>query len=95
MALEVGDQIVIPFEEEEHLFEVYYMFKPDNYDHSYILVIPAGENTDEEIEVFPFRYFDENDTDDAKELPIAPIEDDKEWDMVEEVLETLVNLEEE
>ncbi|WP_062198807.1 DUF1292 domain-containing protein [Massilibacterium senegalense] len=95
MALEIGDQIIIPFEEEEHLFEVYYMFKPDNYDHSYILVFPAGENMEEEVEVFAFRYYEEDDTDDAKDLPIAPLETDEEWDMVEEVLETLETLDEE
>lgn len=100
MALEVNDQIVIPYEDdEEHLFQVRYIFEPDDFDHSYIVVTPVGESDyldddDEgEVEAFAFRYIDEGDGD--NDFKLFAIETDEEWTMIEEMLATVEQLEDE
>ncbi|MFC0522513.1 DUF1292 domain-containing protein [Pontibacillus salicampi] len=88
MALEEKERIIIPDENgEEHLFEVLFEFDVDQTGHSYIAVAPVEQQESEEVEVFAFRYVEkENDEDD---LALYQIESDEEWEMVEEVLNTL------
>jgi len=94
MALEVNDRIVIPFEGEEHLFEVKYIFEPDDSEHSYVVVVPVGEieeDDGEEVEAFAFRFVEHGDGDD--DLELFAIETDEEWDMIEEMLAAVQDLE--
>lgn len=94
MALEVNDRIVIPFEGEEHLFEVKYIFEPDDSEHSYVVVVPVGEldeDDDEEVEAFAFRFVEHGDGND--DLELFAIETEEEWDMIEEMLATVQDLE--
>lgn len=93
MALEVNDRIVIPFEGDEHLFEVKYIFEPDESEHSYVVVVPVGEAEDdeEEVEAFAFRFVEHGDGDD--DLELFAIESDEEWDMIEEMLAAVQDLE--
>lgn len=94
MALEINDRIVIPFEGEEHLFEVKYIFEPDDSEHSYVVVVPVGEteeDDEEEVEAFAFRFVEHGDGDD--DLELFAIETDEEWDMIEEMLATVQDLE--
>jgi len=93
MALEINDRIVIPFEGEEHLFEVKYIFEPDDSEHSYVVVVPVGEPEDDEdeVEAFAFRFVEHGDGDD--DLELFAIETEEEWDMIEEMLETVQDLE--
>lgn len=93
MALEEKERIIIPDENgEEHLFEVLFTFDVDKTEKSYIAVIPMEQKEDEEVEVFAFRY--EEKTNDEDDLSLFQIESDEEWEMVEEMLNTLVDEEE-
>lgn len=90
MALEEKERIIIPDEDgEEHLFEVLFTFDVDQTEHSYIAVVPVEQKDDEEVEVYAFRY-EEKEKDD-NDLSLFPIESDQEWEMVEEMLNTLAD----
>lgn len=92
MALDEKERIVIPDENgEEHLFEVLFTFDADETEQSYIAVVPVEQKDDEEVEVYAFRY-EEKDADD-NDLSLFPIESDEEWEMVEEMLNTLADQE--
>ncbi len=69
----------------EEKFEIIYEFEAEG--KNYILLVPADtEYEDEEDEeVYAFRY----EEDDKGDLTLFPIEDDAEWDMVEETFHTL------
>lgn len=88
--MEEKERIIIPDENgDEHLFDELFKFTVDETGKSYILVTPAGddESDEEEVEVFAFRYEEHGDGD--NDLHLFPVETDEEWDMIEEVLETL------
>ncbi|WP_404453137.1 DUF1292 domain-containing protein [Virgibacillus necropolis] len=90
MALDEKERIVIPDENgEEHLFEVLFTFDADETEQSYIAVVPVEQKDDEEVEVYAFRY-EEKEADD-NDLSLFPIESDEEWEMVEEMLNTLAD----
>ncbi|RKP55142.1 DUF1292 domain-containing protein [Cohnella endophytica] len=84
---EEAEIIYIPDDEgNDEAFEVIMRFElDDGTDRKYIMVVPAEEDGDEEQEVFAFRYDEEDD-----ELKLYPIEDQAEWDMVEETFNTLI-----
>lgn len=88
MSIEKKERIIVPDDNgEEHLFEVLFTFEVDETNNSYIAVVPVEQSDDEEVEVYAFRY-EETEKDD---LTLFPIESDKEWDMVEEMLNTLAD----
>jgi len=88
MALEAKERIIIPDENgDEHLFEVLLTFDVDKTGQTYIAVVPTEQKQDEEIEVYAFRY--ELKDNDENDLALFPIESDEEWEMVEEMLNTL------
>lgn len=88
MALEEKERIIIPDEDgEEHLFEVLFSFEIDEMNQTYIALIPVEQSEEEDVEVYAFRY-EEKENDD-NDLTLFPIESDEEWDMVEEMLHTL------
>ncbi|SFJ18183.1 MULTISPECIES: DUF1292 domain-containing protein [Halobacillus] len=90
MALEKEERIIIPDENgEEHLFEVLFTFDVEQTGHSYIAVIPAEQKEGEEVEVFAFRYEEKGNEED--DLALFQIESDDEWEMVEEMLNTLTD----
>ncbi|WP_010531077.1 DUF1292 domain-containing protein [Lentibacillus jeotgali] len=90
MALEENERIIIPDENgEEHLFEVLFTFDVDQTGNSYLAVVPAEQKEDEEVEVYAFRYEEQKKDDD--DLSLFPIESDEEWEMVEEMLHTLID----
>lgn len=90
MAIDEKERIVIPDENgEEHLFEVLFTFDTDETEKSYIAVVPVEQKDDEEVEVYAFRY-EEKEADD-NDLSLFPIESDEEWEMVEEMLNTLAD----
>lgn len=84
---EEAEIIYIPDDEgNEEAFEVIMRFElDDGTDRKYLMVVPAEEDGDEEQEVFAFRYQEEN-----EEIQLFPIEDQAEWDMVEETFNTLI-----
>ncbi len=97
MAEEEKERIVIPDENgDEHLFDELFKFTVDETGKSYILVTPVGdesEEEDEEVEVFAFRYEDREDED--NDIALFPVETDEEWEMVEEMLNTFSDEEDE
>ncbi|MFC4076844.1 DUF1292 domain-containing protein [Salinithrix halophila] len=86
-----SEMVIISNDEgEQESFQVLYRFEQDN-GNKYILLTPVDEpegaqENDEPIEqeVYAFRYEGE-----GEQFSLMPIEDDNEWDMVEEVLRTL------
>ncbi|MBA2173505.1 DUF1292 domain-containing protein [Halobacillus locisalis] len=90
MALEKEERIIIPDENgEEHLFEVLFTFDVDQTKQSYIAVVPADQKEGDEVEVFAFRYEEKGNEED--DLALFQIESEEEWEMVEEMLNTLTD----
>lgn len=87
--LEVGEVIMIPDEEGgEEAFEVIYTFELDD-GRKYLMAVSAEDDGDgEEEEVYAFRYEENGD-----DLDLFLIEDDEEWEMVEEMFNTLMEQE--
>ncbi|BFH61260.1 MULTISPECIES: DUF1292 domain-containing protein [Paenibacillus] len=83
---EEPDIIYIPDDEgNEEEFEVIMKFEVDGSDSKYMMVVPLEASDDDTDEVYAFRY--EEDGDDLK---LYMIEDDDEWEIVEETFNTLV-----
>ncbi|MFN7249181.1 MAG: DUF1292 domain-containing protein [Anaerobacillus sp.] len=83
------ERIIIPDENgDEHLFEVLFTFDVDETGKSYMVLIAVGDedSDDEEVEVHAFRYEETGEGDD--DLSLIPIETDEEWEIVEEMLNT-------
>ncbi len=72
----------------EQLFKELFTFDSDDYGKSYIFIYPAEQENDESVDIQAYIVTDNQD-DDGQDL--VPIEDDKEWDMVEEVLNTFLD----
>ncbi len=86
MQYEEPEIIYIPDEEgNEEEFEVIMKFEVDDSDAMYMMVVPLISSNEEEDEVYAFRY--EEDGDDLK---LYTIEDEEEWNMVEETFNTLL-----
>lgn len=83
--------IYIPDDEgNEEEFEVIMKFEVDDSDKKYMMLVPVAgeneENDDEVEEVYAFRYEEQGD-----ELTLYTIEDEAEWDMVEETFHALMS----
>jgi uncharacterized protein YrzB (UPF0473 family) len=88
VSLDKKERIIVPDENgEEHLFEVLFTFDVDETGESYIAVVPVEQADDEEVEVYAFRYEETE----KEDLTLFPIESDEEWEMVEEMLNTLAD----
>jgi uncharacterized protein YrzB (UPF0473 family) len=84
--LEEPEIIYIPDEDgNEEEFEVIMKFEVDGSEQKYMMVVPVNAEDDETDEVYAFRY--EEDGDDLK---LYTIEDEEEWNMVEETFNTLL-----
>lgn len=79
--------IYIPDDEgNEEEFEVIMKFDVDDSDAKYMMVVPVETDDESEVdEVYAFRY--EEDDDDLK---LYTIENESEWNMVEETFNTLL-----
>lgn len=73
----------------EELYQVLFTFDSDDYNKSYVLLYPADAADDEEVEIQAFSFTPDQNGD-ASQGDLYPIEDDDEWDMVEEVLNTFL-----
>ncbi|HLR64543.1 MAG TPA: DUF1292 domain-containing protein [Pseudogracilibacillus sp.] len=86
---EQNERIIIPDENgEEHLFETVFTFDVDETGHSYICLVPVEQLEQDEAEIYAFR-FEEDKSKGEDGLSLFPIESDDEWDMVEEMINTL------
>ncbi|GAK31280.1 hypothetical protein WOSG25_081130 [Weissella oryzae SG25] len=69
----------------EALYEVLFTFHSDEYNKNYIVLFPAGTPEEEEVEMLAYIY-DPNEVEADTEGELMPIEDEQEWEMVEERL---------
>lgn len=84
---------VVDDEGNEQLCEVLFTFDSEEFGKSYVLYYPVGdENDDEEIEIHASAFIPNENGDDGE---LMPIETDEEWDLVEEMLNTFLDEEEE
>lgn len=84
--IEANEKIIIPDDDGvEHEFEVVLPFELDETKSSYLAVVPVEQAEAEEADLYVFRYEEEGD-----DLKVFQIDDDDEWDLVEEVLNTLL-----
>jgi uncharacterized protein YrzB (UPF0473 family) len=74
----------------EEKFEILYEFDVEETGYHYLLLIPTDQEEEEEIDVYPIKYkfMDEN-------PHFEMIEDEEEWEMIEEVLDALELMEDE
>jgi uncharacterized protein YrzB (UPF0473 family) len=83
------EYLVIPTEDgSEEKFEILYTFEHDETGKKYMFVTPldAGNDEDDYQEVLAFRYSDEGGD---FRVEMIDEENDEEWDMVEEMFNTL------
>ncbi|PAQ16501.1 hypothetical protein CD798_01035 [Bacillaceae bacterium SAOS 7] len=78
----------------EQLCEVLFTFDSDEFEKSYVLYFPVGaeEDENEEIEIHASSFIPAEEGQDGE---LMPIESDEEWDLIEEMLNTFLDEEEE
>ncbi|MFJ6980674.1 DUF1292 domain-containing protein [uncultured Ligilactobacillus sp.] len=72
----------------ETLYEVLFTFDSEDYGKSYILLIPAGSEPGDQVDVLAYSFDSESE---GEDVDLNEIESDEEWDMVEGVLDTFLN----
>lgn len=74
----------------EQLCEVLFTFDSEEFGKSYVLYYPVGaeEDENEEIEIHASAF---NPNSETEEGDLMPIESDEEWDMIEEMLQTFLD----
>ncbi|WP_100331659.1 DUF1292 domain-containing protein [Bacillus xiapuensis] len=94
--MEHGEKQITIIDENgnEQLCEVLFTFDSDKFEKSYVLYFPVGaeEDENEEIEIHASAFIPAEDGQDGE---LMPIESDEEWDMIEEMLNTFLEEEEE
>lgn len=82
------DEVILSDDQgNEETYKILFTFESEDYGKSYVFLYPKESEESDEIEVQVFSFDpDENGDVDAGEL--NPIEDEEEWDMVQEVLNT-------
>ncbi|MBG9543486.1 DUF1292 domain-containing protein [Cytobacillus firmus] len=87
-----GDNNITVIDEEgnEQLCEVLFTFDSEEFGKSYVLYYPVGEdeNDDEEIEIHASAF---SPSEDSKDGELQPIETEEEWDLIEEMLNTFLD----
>ncbi|WP_445490249.1 DUF1292 domain-containing protein [Niallia sp. 03133] len=85
---------VVDEEGNEQLCEILFTFESEEFGKSYVLYYPIGENDDEdeEIDIHASSFIPNEETRDGE---LSPIETDEEWDLVEEMLNTFLEKQEE
>jgi len=79
------DRIIIPDESgNEHVFNVLYKFDIDETETSYVALIPVEQEDAEEQDLYVFKIEEQED-----EVKLFQIEDDAEWEVIEETIATL------
>lgn len=84
------DQMITLIDEDgnEQLFKELFTFDSDDYGKSYIFIYPADQENDESVDIQAYIVTDNQDGDGQD---LVPIEDDQEWEMVEQVLNTFLD----
>ncbi|OMP67599.1 DUF1292 domain-containing protein [Domibacillus epiphyticus] len=93
--MEHGEKQITVIDENgnEQLCEVLFTFDSDEFEKSYVLYFPVGaeEDENEEIEIHASSFLPGEDGEDGE---LQPIESDEEWEMIEEMLNTFLDDEE-
>ncbi|MBA1394418.1 DUF1292 domain-containing protein [Lactobacillus sp. XV13L] len=87
--MENDDREIILSDDQGHqeAYRILFTFDSQDYGKSYVLMYRAAAEEEDEIEIQAFSYTpDENG--DVTSGDLTPIEDDAEWEMVQEVLNT-------
>ena len=97
IGMEHGQETMTIIDEngKEHVCEVIFTFESVEFGKSYVLYhILGGEEVgeDEEVEIHASAFMPSENNEDGE---LMPIEDDAEWDMIEEMLNTFLEEEEE
>jgi len=81
---------VVDEDGNEQLCEVLFTFDSEEFGKSYVLYYPVGadENEEEDIEIHASAFMP---TDDNEDGELMPIETDEEWEMIEEMLNTFLD----
>ena len=74
----------------ETLYEILFTFESEDCGKAYILLIPAGSEPEEQVDVLAFSFNPDEDGQ-AKDAELYDIESEEEWDMVEGVLDAFLN----
>ncbi|MBG9979700.1 DUF1292 domain-containing protein [Facklamia sp. DSM 111018] len=82
---------VVDEEGNEALYEVLFTFDSEDFGKSYVLIYPAGVSEEEDVELQAFSFVE---NEDGTSGDLQPIETEEEWDMIEEVLNTFIEEEE-
>ncbi|GIN87068.1 UPF0473 protein YrzB [Heyndrickxia sporothermodurans] len=94
--MEHGEKHITVIDEEgnEQLFEVLFTFESEEFGKSYVLYFPVGaeEDDNEEIEIHASSFIQ---SEEGQEGDLQPIETEEEWDMIEEMLNTFLDEQEE
>ncbi|KAB7708688.1 DUF1292 domain-containing protein [Bacillus aerolatus] len=94
--MEHGEKQITIIDEDgnEQLCEVLFTFDSDEFEKSYVLYFPVGaeEDDNEEIEIHASAFVPGEDGEDGE---LKPIESDEEWELIEEMLNTFLDEEEE
>lgn len=94
--MEHGEKHITVIDEEgnEQLFEVLFTFESEEFGKSYVLYFPVGaeEDENEEIEIHASSFIQ---NEEGEEGDLQPIETEEEWDMIEEMLNTFLDEQEE
>jgi uncharacterized protein YrzB (UPF0473 family) len=78
--------IYIPDEDgNEEEFEVIMKFEVEGSDRKYMMVVPLESEDEDSDEVYAFRYEEEE-----EDLKLYTIDDEEEWNVVEETFNTLL-----
>lgn len=83
---------VVDEEGNESLYEILFTFDSEDFGKSYVLIYPAGTSEDEEVELQAYAYQEQED---GTSGDLQPITTDEEWDLVEEVLNTFLDSDDE
>lgn len=85
---------VVDEQGNEILCEVLFTFDSAEFGKSYVLYYPIGsdDNDDEDIEIHASAFVPSEDNEDGE---LMPIETDEEWDLIEEMLNTFLEEQEE
>ncbi|UQS86787.1 DUF1292 domain-containing protein [Nicoliella spurrieriana] len=75
----------------EELYTILFTFESDDMEKSYILVYPAGKEDDDEVDIEAYALPKGEDPTDPQGGRLMPIESEKEWDIVESVLNTFLD----
>ncbi|MDH5160222.1 DUF1292 domain-containing protein [Heyndrickxia oleronia] len=94
--MEHGEKHITVIDEDgnEQLHEVLFTFESEEFGKSYVLYFPVGaeEDDNEEIEIHASSFIQKEV---GEEGDLQPIETEEEWDMIEEMLNTFLDEQEE